>query len=257
MTANIAGISAYNAYVVVPTWGLLFALNILQGRHLWTRFWMHFAGLSLFGRIATRLATWFAPPYKARCYLAHLNSKGYISPDAIINHDDLQRGRNVFIGDRVVIHKAKDGGQVELADCVHLYGDIIIETGEGGSVTIGPKTHIQPRCQLSAYKESIKIGSRVEIAPNCAFYPYNHGFAAGLPIREQLLKTDGGIVIDDDVWLGTGVIVLDGVRIGRGAVIGAGAVVTRDVPAGAIAVGVPAAVVRMRPKLTANVVEEE
>jgi acetyltransferase-like isoleucine patch superfamily enzyme len=43
-----------------------------------------------------------------------------------------------------------------------------------------------------------------------------------------------------------GVNVLEGVRIGQGAVIGAGAVVTKDVPAYAVAVGVPARVVRMR-----------
>jgi acetyltransferase-like isoleucine patch superfamily enzyme len=46
--------------------------------------------------------------------------------------------------------------------------------------------------------------------------------------------------------LGYGVIVLSGVCIGEGAVIGAGSVVTKDVPAGAIAVGVPARVIRMR-----------
>jgi acetyltransferase-like isoleucine patch superfamily enzyme len=52
--------------------------------------------------------------------------------------------------------------------------------------------------------------------------------------------------LEDDVWLGLGVAVLEGVRIGRGAVIGAGAVVTRDIPAYAIAIGVPARVVRFR-----------
>lgn len=207
---------------------------------------MHFAGLSRVGRIATRLATWFVPPYKSRCYLAGLNSKGYIAPSSSIHHGCLRLGGNVFIGDRVVIYQAKDGGPVELADGVHLYSDIIIETGEGGCVKIGAGTHIQPRCQLSAYKESIQIGCRVEVAPNCAFYPYNHGFVAGAPIRNQSLKSEGGIVVGDDVWLGTGAVVLDGVRIGDGAVIGAGAVVTRDVPDGAIAFGVPAGVVKMR-----------
>jgi acetyltransferase-like isoleucine patch superfamily enzyme len=60
------------------------------------------------------------------------------------------------------------------------------------------------------------------------------------------LQTKGDIVIEDDAWLGVGVVVLDGVRIGKGAVIGAGSVVTRDIPDNAIAVGVPASVVKMR-----------
>lgn len=208
---------------------------------------MHFAGLNRFGRIATRLATWFVPPYKSRCYLARLNAKGYIAPDASIQHDGLRLGGHIFIGDRVVIYQANDGGPVELADGVHLYSDIIIETGEGGCVKIGAGTHIQPRCQLSAYKESIHIGCRVEIAPNCALYPYNHSIAAGSNIRDQGLESSGGIVIGDDVWLGTGSVILDGVQIGKGAVVGAGAVVTRDVPDGAVVAGVPARLLMMRP----------
>jgi maltose O-acetyltransferase len=42
------------------------------------------------------------------------------------------------------------------------------------------------------------------------------------------------------------VTVLGGVTIGDGAVIGAGSVVSKDIPSGAIAVGVPARVIRMR-----------
>ena len=216
---------------------------------IWSRFWMRFAGLGYFGRIATRLAIWFTSPYKERCRLASYNSKGYIAPSATIYHANLQLGANVFIGERVVIFQANNSGSVELAERVRLHNDICIETGDGGSLKIGSGTSIQPRCQLSAYKAAIRIGCGVQIAPNCAFYPYAHGVAPGELIAKQPLQTKGGIIVDDDAWLGFGVIVLDGVRIGKGAVVGAGSVVTKDVPDGAIAVGVPARVVNMRSNL--------
>ena len=53
-------------------------------------------------------------------------------------------------------------------------------------------------------------------------------------------------VIADDVWVGSNAMIMSGVRIGVGAVIGAGAVVTKDVPPYAIAVGVPAKVIKYR-----------
>jgi acetyltransferase-like isoleucine patch superfamily enzyme len=124
-----------------------------------------------------------------------------------------------------------------------------METGLGGFLRVGDNSSIHPRCQLNANVSSIIIGSGVMISPSCALYSYNHGIAPGKPIRKQPLETKGGIVIDDDAWLGFGVIVLDGVRIGKGAVIGAGSVVTSDIPDGAIAVGNPARVVKMRAEL--------
>lgn len=217
----------------------------------WSLFWMQFAGLGLVGRLATWIATWFVPPYYARRRLARYNSKGYIAPSATIHHSQLQLGNHIFIGDRVLIYEDKNSGAVQLEPRVHLYGDTCIQTGEGGSLTIGADTHIQPRCQFSAYQAPIQIGRAVQIAPNCAFYPYDHGILPGELISKQPLQTKGGITVDDDAWLGFGVIVLDGVRIGKGAVIGAGAVVTQDIPDGAIAVGTPARVIGKRSSLNA------
>jgi len=54
------------------------------------------------------------------------------------------------------------------------------------------------------------------------------------------------VVIGHDVWIGHGAIVLPGRRIGTGAAIGAGAVVSHDIPDFAVAVGVPARVIRFR-----------
>lgn len=222
--------------------------GILKRR--WVRFWMRHAGLHGFGRIATRLATWGAPPHKASYVLAKMNPQGYIAPSSIIYHSDLQLGANILIGDRVIIYQAKDGGAVKLCDQVSILRDTAIETGYNGSITIGRTTWIQPRCQLNAYLGSITIGVGVDIAPNCALYAYDHGFAPDKTVREQALETKGDIVIEDHVWLGVGVIVLSGVRIGKGAVVGAGSVVTQDIPDGAIALGVPARVVKMRADLS-------
>ncbi|WP_318471298.1 CatB-related O-acetyltransferase [Photobacterium leiognathi] len=58
--------------------------------------------------------------------------------------------------------------------------------------------------------------------------------------------TEKECTIGHDVWIGTGAIILRGVNIGNGAVIGANAVVTKNVPDYAVAVGVPAKVIKKR-----------
>ncbi len=55
-------------------------------------------------------------------------------------------------------------------------------------------------------------------------------------------------VIEDDVFIGVDTMLRAPVRIGKGARTGAGSVVTKDVPEQATAVGVPARVLRRRPK---------
>lgn len=212
----------------------------------WARFWMRRSSLSRWGRLAMRLASWGQPPYKARRRLAYWGPSGYVAPGTQLHCRDLSLSAGCFIDEAVAIFQHPGGGPVRLGERVHIYRGCIIETGPGGSLVVGADTHIQPRCQFTAFAGPIRIGRRVQIAPNCAFYPYDHNFAAGEDIAAQPLRSKGGIVIEDGAWLGVGVIVLDGVTIGQGAVIGAGAVVTRSVPAGAIAVGVPARVIGQR-----------
>jgi len=52
------------------------------------------------------------------------------------------------------------------------------------------------------------------------------------------------LTIEEYVWVGHGVHILKGVTLGRGSVVAAGSVVTTDVPPGALAMGVPARIVR-------------
>jgi acetyltransferase-like isoleucine patch superfamily enzyme len=90
----------------------------------------------------------------------------------------------------------------------------------------------------------VTIGDKVYLAPLVQILAVNHVFHDPTrPIIEQGITAEG-IVVEDNVWIGAGAIITDGVRIGQGAVIGAGAVVTRDIPPHAVAVGVPAQVVK-------------
>jgi acetyltransferase-like isoleucine patch superfamily enzyme len=64
--------------------------------------------------------------------------------------------------------------------------------------------------------------------------------------NEDLFEEIHRVEIGNDVWIGTKVIIMGGVKIGDGAIIGAGSIVTKDIPDSAIAVGVPAKVIKNR-----------
>jgi acetyltransferase-like isoleucine patch superfamily enzyme len=63
---------------------------------------------------------------------------------------------------------------------------------------------------------------------------------------QQGIKDDGGVTIEDDVWLGANVTILGGITMGAGSVAAAGAVVTKSIPARAVWGGVPAKILKMR-----------
>jgi sugar O-acyltransferase (sialic acid O-acetyltransferase NeuD family) len=55
------------------------------------------------------------------------------------------------------------------------------------------------------------------------------------------VNISGGVHLQEGAYIGTGAIVLPGLTVGANSTVGAGAVVTKDVPAGAVVKGVPAA----------------
>jgi acetyltransferase-like isoleucine patch superfamily enzyme len=94
----------------------------------------------------------------------------------------------------------------------------------------------------------IRIGSNVLIAANCTLAPTNHEFADRMrPIRLQGFRPSrGGIVIEDDVWIGANTVLLDGAHVATGAVIAAGSVVRGRVEPFSIAGGNPLRVIGTR-----------
>lgn len=151
------------------------------------------------------------------------------------------RGCDVRMGLRMLL---PPGGDFSLgAGCV-LDRDATIESG--GALHIGARTIFGHHCTLAA-KESLHIGDDCLIAEMVSIRDHDHCFEAfEIPIRDQGASC-APVRIGNNVWLAARVIVTKGVSIGDGAIVGAGAVVTKDIPAGAIAVGVPARVVKMRP----------
>lgn len=230
-------------------WSLIKSRYIVRLSEAWARWWMRRAGLSWSGKMATRLALLAPLPYPEyydKQGLAHLSTFGYVAPSVLIRHSAVTLGAHIFISDRVDFQQDAGGGPIRLGDRIWLGSESLLRTGQGGSITIGSLTSVGIRCELTAYVADIQIGSHVMIASNCHFFSYDHGTEPGLIMQEQQLKTKGDIVIEDDVWLGTGAIILSGVRIGKGAVIGAGSVVTKPVPPGTIVAGNPARVVKRR-----------
>jgi acetyltransferase-like isoleucine patch superfamily enzyme len=116
-----------------------------------------------------------------------------------------------------------------------------------GDISIGDTSNLSMNCLIHS-ERSVVLGSGVLIAAYCYLVGGgSHDFErADVPVIQQESLPSRGIVLENGVWLAARVTVLDGVRIGRGAIVGAGAVVRDDVPAGAVAVGTPARVVRMR-----------
>lgn len=111
----------------------------------------------------------------------------------------------------------------------------------GFNIRVGSRTFVNFGC-VALDICAITIGDDVQIGPGVQLLTPTHPIDPG----ERRAKIESGrpITIGDNVWLGGGVIVCPGVTIGENTVVGAGAVITRDLPAGVVAVGNPARVMR-------------
>jgi acetyltransferase-like isoleucine patch superfamily enzyme len=116
-----------------------------------------------------------------------------------------------------------------------------------GEVLIGAKSVLGQECTISAYQH-VAIGRECIVADRVMLIDFDHGVVeVERPIRLQgIYKRD--VNVGHNVWIGYGACILRGVSVGDNAVIGTNTVVTKDLPANAVAAGVPARVVRMRPE---------
>lgn len=142
------------------------------------------------------------------------------------------------IGSRHTAHTCFVGKGCRIGRYSYVNGGIIRP-----DTTIGRYTSIGHNVTLGAPEHRISRLSTHPLAASCPKPSAPSGYPSGaLPSGKHVGPTH----IGSDVWLGDGVVVLAGKVIGHGAVVGANAVVTTDIPPYAVAVGVPARVIKLR-----------
>lgn len=111
-----------------------------------------------------------------------------------------------------------------------------------GRIRLGDDVTISHDCVLFGAGE-IVAGDRFGCGPRCMIFSSRDDHEQPRAPRGHVFSP---VVLGEDALLFAGVIVGPGVTIGPGAIVGAGSVVLSDIPAGALAVGSPARVVRSR-----------
>tara|TARA_Y100001978_G_scaffold164979_1_gene152193 strand:+ start:167 stop:757 length:591 start_codon:yes stop_codon:yes gene_type:complete len=125
-------------------------------------------------------------------------------------------------------------------DC-KIYASELSRVKVGSNVTFNSNVMVNARG-----KGSIYIGNNVLIGPNVVLRSCNHSFKN---ISEPIIKqgmTEGKIIIEDNVWIGSNCVILPKCKIGEGSIVAAGAVVTSDVESYSIVGGIPAKFIKSR-----------
>lgn len=162
---------------------------------------------------------------------------------------------------RLARHAAAGGFYVRLP----IEGELL-DGLDSGRVTVGEGTLLEPGCWITlgpeaevrigagcflnrgtmiAAVERVEIGDHTMFANGCFVGDGDHRYDdPDKPITWQGFIPRGPVRIGSNCWFGVNCVVTGGVEIGDRAVIGANSVVTRDIPAGTIAAGIPAKVIR-------------
>lgn len=157
-------------------------------------------------------------------------SSARVSPLAHI--EESSRGSRLIVGEKayidafVAIKFSGGTADIRIGDESYLNAGTVVYSGNG-----------------------VTLGKYVMVAANCTFAPSNHAFASrDVPmIRQRFQPSRGGILIEDDVWIGANCVILDGAILRRGCVVGANSVVSGELQAYSINFGSPARFVKWRP----------
>jgi acetyltransferase-like isoleucine patch superfamily enzyme len=158
----------------------------------------------------------------------------------------IKMGSSVFVDDYSVLDvRVKDNAEsgISLEDYCFI-GRGTILAAKNGKIRLGQGSNISSHCRLATESE-LTLGKSVLVAAYCYIGPGNHQTdEEGRPLIDQEMVNKGGVIIGDNVWIGSRTTILDGVTVGANAIIGAHSLVKDDVPAGATVAGVPAKIIK-------------
>jgi len=163
----------------------------------------------------------------------------------------IRHPHKIHIGDNVVIDdgccldaKGTDNRGISIASGVFIGRNTILSC-KNGDILLDENANIGFNCEVFSAAR-VRVGRNVLVAAYTYLVGGDHLYdRTDIPVLQQG-RTARGIDVGDNVWLGAHVVVTDGSTVGCDAIVGAGAVVVGEVPAFAIAVGIPATVVRDR-----------
>ena len=116
-----------------------------------------------------------------------------------------------------------------------------------GDVVIGPRTSIWPGAVLRGDYGYIRIGSDCSIQDNAVVHCSGENPAI---VGRGVTVAHGAIIhacrIGDECLIGSGAIIFDGADVGKHSILGVGCILLegRRIPAGSVAVGAPAKIIR-------------
>lgn len=164
--------------------------------------------------------------------MARSHGSGEVNPSALASC-----GRGVVFEPGALVFHPEN---IELGDDVYVGHYAILKGYYINKLRVGAGSWIGQQAFLHA-AGGLTVGVRVGIGPGARILTSRHALtdSTDSPIMDRPLEL-APVVLEDGCDIGVGAIILPGVTVGRAAQVGAGAVVTRDVPAGAVVVGVPA-----------------
>ena len=159
-------------------------------------------------------------------------------------------GSGVVISDGCIL----DGRNANRQDAIVLGENVMLSNNvmlscKSGHIHIGDHTGINAQTSIQSTNDCpVSLGRDCIVGQSCLLIGGGSYDISDpeLLIREQSIRPDGGVTLEENVWLGGKVTVLGGVTIGTGSVLAAGAVATKSLLPYSISMGTPATVVRSR-----------